>query len=125
MSRMRCGAMNAATDERAEWPNDNPDDERVKTLESDNPNFRSHQVISHFDTTLYQCHAYNYPLTDNDLLLLVVERVLWDFQVKRSGTTADTAGNVVVGTVAGAEPSTVVTRLADRDTTQVSAVVGD
>ena len=59
-------------------------------------------------------------LTD-DQLALFGEVVCGDLEVQRSRTLPDTAGNVVVGTVAGAEPTAKVASLADRDTTQVGA----
>lgn len=59
-------------------------------------------------------------LTDDDLALLG-EAVLGNLKVERSGTLADTAGDVVVGTVAGAEPTAEVASLADGDTTKVGA----
>ena len=59
-------------------------------------------------------------LTDNEGLL-VGEAVLRNLQVQGSGSLPDTAGDVVVGTVAGAEPATVVAGLTDGDTTQVGA----
>lgn len=74
-------------------------------------------------------------LTNNNLLLAVVERVLWHLEVElssqhsalhhptthRSGTTPDATRNVVVRTVARAEPSTKVTSLTNGHTTQVGA----
>jgi hypothetical protein len=47
--------------------------------------------------------------------------VFGDLQVERSRALSYTAGDIVVRAVAGAEPSTVVTGLADGDTTQVGA----
>ena len=44
-----------------------------------------------------------------------------NLQVQRSGTLPDTAGDVVVGAVARAEPAAVVTGLTDRNTTKVGA----
>ncbi len=44
-----------------------------------------------------------------------------NLEVQGSGTLADTARDVVVGAVAGAEPAAVVTGLADGHTTQVGA----
>lgn len=52
---------------------------------------------------------------------LAIEGVLWDLEVKRSRTLSNSTRNVVVRTVARAEPTTKVTGLTDRDTTQVSA----
>lgn len=40
---------------------------------------------------------------------------------QRGGTLPNTAGDVVVGTVAGAEPAAEVTGLTNGDTTQVGA----
>lgn len=59
-------------------------------------------------------------LTDNQGLLLG-EAVDGNLQVQRGGALANTAGDIVVGTVAGAEPAAVVTGLTDGDTTQVGA----
>jgi hypothetical protein len=60
-------------------------------------------------------------LTNNNLLLVIVEVVLGNFQVERSRSTTDTTGNVVVGSVTWAEPSSVVSSLSNGDTTQVRA----
>lgn len=59
-------------------------------------------------------------LTDNQLVLLG-EVVLGDLEVERSRSLAYTSGDIVVGTVAGAEPATEVTSLADWHTTQMCA----
>lgn len=59
-------------------------------------------------------------LTDDEDLLLG-ELVRGNLEVQRSGTLADTAGDIVVRTVARAEPAAVVTGLADGHTTQVGA----
>jgi hypothetical protein len=66
-------------------------------------------------------HLHN-RLTNDELLLVVVKGVLWDFEVKRSGTSSNSTRDIVVGSVTRAEPSSVVTSLSDRDTTQVGAV---
>ena len=59
-------------------------------------------------------------LTDDEGILggEVVGR---DLEVERCRTLPDTARDVVVGTVAGAEPATIVTGLADGHATKVSA----
>lgn len=49
------------------------------------------------------------------------EAVLGNFQVQGSRAFPDTAGDVVVRAVAGAEPATKVTSLANGHTTKVSA----
>lgn len=59
-------------------------------------------------------------LTDNEGLILR-EVVLGNLEVQRGGALADTARDVVVRTVAGAEPAAVVAGLADGHTTQVGA----
>lgn len=59
-------------------------------------------------------------LTDNEGLVLG-EAVLRNLQVQRRRAPPDTAGDIVVGAVAGAEPAAVVAGLADGDTTQVGA----
>lgn len=59
-------------------------------------------------------------LTDDQLAILG-EIVLGDLEVERGGTLPYSAGDVVVRTVARAEPATIVTGLADGDTTQVGA----
>lgn len=59
-------------------------------------------------------------LTDHKGLVLG-EAVLRNLQVQRSGAPSYAARDVVVRTVARAEPAAVVTGLTDRDTTQVSA----
>lgn len=59
-------------------------------------------------------------LSDNQGLILG-EAVGGNLQVQRGRAPPNTAGDIVVGTVAGAEPAAVVTGLADGDTTQVGA----
>ena len=59
-------------------------------------------------------------LTDDEGLL-GGEAVLRDLEVERSRALPYTTGDIVVGTVARAEPATVVSGLTDRDTTEVSA----
>ena len=59
-------------------------------------------------------------LTDNQLALLG-EVVLGNLEVQRGRTFPDAARDVVVGTVAGAEPPAVVAGLADGHATQVRA----
>jgi hypothetical protein len=62
-------------------------------------------------------------LTNDELLLVIVELVLWDLQVERSGTSSNSSRDIVMGTVTRAEPSSVITSLSDRYTTQVGAVL--
>ena len=57
----------------------------------------------------------------NHQLVLLREVVDWDFKVKWCGTLSYTAGDVVVRTVAGTEPTTKVTGFTDGYTTQMSA----
>lgn len=59
-------------------------------------------------------------LTDDQLALLG-ELVCGDFQVERGRTLSYPARDVVVRTVAGAEPAAKVTSLADGDTTKMRA----
>lgn len=59
-------------------------------------------------------------LTDDQLAVLG-ELVLGDLEVEGGGSLSYTAGDVVVRTVAGAEPATVVTGLTNGDTTQMGA----
>lgn len=57
----------------------------------------------------------------NDNLALLGEVVLGDLEVERCGSLSYAAGDVVVRSVAGAEPAAKVAGLADGHTTQVSA----
>ena len=59
-------------------------------------------------------------LTDNQLAI-VGEVVGGDLEVQRGGSFPDAARDVVVGTVAGAEPAAVVAGLADGHATQMCA----
>ena len=59
-------------------------------------------------------------LTDDDLVTLL-EGVVRNLKVKWCGSLADTARDIVMGSVAGAVPSAVVTSLTNWDTSQVSA----
>lgn len=59
-------------------------------------------------------------LTDDEGLF-AGEAVHRNLEVQRRRAFADTAGDVIVRTVAGAEPATVVTGLTDGDTTEVGA----
>lgn len=59
-------------------------------------------------------------LTDDEGIF-VRELVCGDLEVQGSRTLANTTGDVVVRTVAGAEPTAKVTGFADGDTTEVSA----
>lgn len=60
-------------------------------------------------------------LTDDQLLLIVIEGVLGDLQVERSRASSNSSRNIVVRTVARAEPSSVISSLSNGDTTQVGA----
>ena len=57
----------------------------------------------------------------NDKLVILGEVVLGNLQVERRGALSYPARDVVVGTVARAEPATVVTGLTNGDTTQMGA----
>jgi len=57
----------------------------------------------------------------NHYLAILGEVVLRNLKVKRGGSLSYTARDVVVGTMAGAEPAAEVTSLTDRDTTKVGA----
>jgi hypothetical protein len=59
-------------------------------------------------------------LTDNQLAIFG-EIVLGDLEVKGGRSLPYSAGDIVVRTVAGAEPATIVTGLADGDTTKMGA----
>ena len=59
-------------------------------------------------------------LTDNQLAV-VGEVVRGDLEVERGGAFPDAARDVVVGAVAGAEPTAKVAGLADGHATQVCA----
>lgn len=59
-------------------------------------------------------------LTDDEGFF-VRELVCGDLEVQWGRTLANTTGNVVVRTVAGAEPTAKVTSLTNRDATKVSA----
>jgi hypothetical protein len=59
-------------------------------------------------------------LTDDQLAILG-EIVLGNLKVERGRTLPYSAGDIVVRTVARAEPTAVVTGLANGDTTQVGA----
>lgn len=59
-------------------------------------------------------------LTDDEGVL-GGEVVLGNLEVQGSGSLSYTAGDVVVRTVAGAEPAAIVTGFTDGDTTKVSA----
>ena len=66
-------------------------------------------------------YSYISPLLTNDQLVLLGELVLRNLEVEWRGALSDTAGDVVMGAVARAEPTAEVTSLADRNTTQVCA----
>lgn len=57
----------------------------------------------------------------NDHEFILGEAVLGNLEVQRSRTLPYTAGDIVVRTVAGAEPATKVTGFTNGDTTKVSA----
>jgi hypothetical protein len=59
-------------------------------------------------------------LTNDDLVALL-ERVGRDLEVQWCGSLTDTSRDIVVGTVARAVPSTIVTSLTNWDASQVSA----
>lgn len=61
-------------------------------------------------------------LTNDKLLLVVVEGVFWDLEVEWSGTSSNSTRDIVVGTVTWAEPSSVITSLSNGDTTKMGAV---
>ena len=65
-------------------------------------------------------YAYLFRLTD-DHAVVAEEVVLGNLEVQRSRTLPYTAGDIVVRTVAGAEPATKVTGFTNGDTTKVSA----
>lgn len=69
---------------------------------------------------LSKIYSYIVRLTDDQLAILG-EIVLGDLEVERGGTLPYSAGDIVVRTVARAEPTAVVTGLANGDTTQVGA----
>ena len=55
----------------------------------------------------------------NDYLALFREIVLGDLEVERGGSLSYAAGDVVVGTVAGAEPAAEVAGFADGDASEM------
>ena len=57
----------------------------------------------------------------NDELAVLGEIVFRNLKVQRCRSFSYTAGDIVVGTVAGAKPTAVVARFADGDTTQMGA----
>ena len=70
------------------------------------------------DTDMLHMHLH---LTNDKLLLIVVESVLGDLQVEGSRTSSNSTRDIVMGTVTGAEPSSVISSLSNRYTTQVGA----
>lgn len=58
-------------------------------------------------------------LTNDEVV--AIELVLWNLEVKRSRALSDSARNVIVRTVAWAEPAAKIASLTNRDTTQVGA----
>ena len=80
-------------------------------------------IVNLFLSVLLLIHptiSFSRRLTNGQLVLLG-EIVLRNLQVQRRGSFPYAAGDVVVGTVAGTEPTAVVTGLANRDTTEVGA----
>jgi hypothetical protein len=65
-------------------------------------------------------HPQSIQLTNNQRHILR-ELVLWNFEVQWRGSLSYTAGDIVVGTVTGAEPSSEITSFADGYTSQVCA----
>lgn len=65
--------------------------------------------------------AMSFSLLTNNQLAVLGELVLGDFEVERSGSLSYTSGDIVVRTVARAEPATIVTSLANRHTTEMGA----
>lgn len=57
----------------------------------------------------------------NDNLALLGEVVLGNLEVERGRSLSYTARDIVVGSVAGAEPATKVTSLANGDTSKMGA----
>lgn len=77
---------------------------------------KSHQ--SHKNVNLSMCFVSS--LT-NDKLVFLWEIVLGDFQVQRRRSFPHTSRDIVVRTVAWAEPTTKIACFTNRHTTQVSA----
>ena len=67
------------------------------------------------------CKVYNYHPLTNDKRLVFWEVICWDFEVERCWSLSYTSGNIVVRTVARAEPSSKVTSLSDRYASQMCA----
>jgi len=61
-------------------------------------------------------------LSYTDLRRVIVKVVLRDLKVERRRSSADASGDIVVGSVAGAEPASVVSGFTDWDTTEMCAV---
>ena len=57
----------------------------------------------------------------NDHGILSGEIVLRNFKIKRCRTLPCTTGDIIMGTMARTEPTTIVTSFTNRDTTEVSA----
>jgi hypothetical protein len=57
----------------------------------------------------------------NDHLAVLWEVVLWNLEVERGGSLSYATGDVVVGTVAGAEPAAKVASLADGHASKMGA----
>lgn len=74
-----------------------------------------------YSPCLLSVHVQLFHRLTNDQLVLLGEVVFGDLEVEGSGSSPDAAGDVVVGTVARAEPSTVVTGLANGHATQMCA----
>lgn len=82
-------------------------------------------LVSPIDTSQSAIHSIflyftSTKLTDNDLALLW-EVVCGHFEVERGGSLSYAARNIVVRTVAGAEPAAEIASFADRNTSKVSA----
>jgi hypothetical protein len=67
------------------------------------------------------CNASFFLSLTNDDLVALLEGIGRDLQVERCGSLADTAGNVIMGSVARAVPTSEITSLANGDTSQVGA----
>lgn len=60
-------------------------------------------------------------LSDNDLVVILLDRVFGNLQIERSGSLAYAAGDIVVGPVAWTEPTAVVAGLPHGYTSKVGA----
>lgn len=75
--------------------------------------------LTHFLSCLV-CVYVSLSLTNHQLVVLG-KVVGWDFQVQRSGSLSYTARDIVVRTVARAEPTTEITGFTNGDTSQMCA----